>query len=186
MPTEYPDDPNDVTDVMVDPALIAAARARGEGRRAVADDTPAQEEKPPPPRQVDRRVVVIAVAAAVLVVAGIAVVGLSGTENSAPPEAMPTHSYIPGVITPPEELPVESSASTDPALASSALGLVPTTRRRAAGSRRARAGRCQDVDVGTRLRQLPQCRVLPRRPKGLGRPRRRQVRVDVRVRADVR
>ncbi|MGZ3146643.1 hypothetical protein ACVDFE_32555 [Lentzea chajnantorensis] len=120
MPTDYPDDP---TDVMLDPALIAAVRARGQGRRALAEETaPAPEEKPPP---VKRRLVVIAVAAAGLVVAGIAVVGLS--EPGAPTEAMPTHSYLPGAITPAEDLPVESSASTDPMSASSALGLVPTT-----------------------------------------------------------
>ncbi|KOV85169.1 hypothetical protein ADL03_13030 [Nocardia sp. NRRL S-836] len=77
-------------------------------------------------KPLDRRVAVIAAVAALLVVAGITVVSLSGSDESGQTETMPTHSYIPGVITPPEDLSEEPSASVDPTLASSALGLVPS------------------------------------------------------------
>jgi hypothetical protein len=105
---------------------MAAARARGRGRWAAAANASAPEEKPQP-KPIDRRIVLIAAVTALLVVAGITIASLSGPGGSGQNETMLTHSYIPGVITPPEDLPEEPSASTDPALASSALGLIPTT-----------------------------------------------------------
>lgn len=54
----------------------------------------------------------------------------SGSGDGNTDIAQPSHSYVPGLITPPEALPDESAAPTtgmNPTLASSALGLIPTT-----------------------------------------------------------
>ncbi|MGW4212037.1 hypothetical protein ACWEIJ_28860 [Lentzea sp. NPDC004789] len=131
MPTQYPDEPTE-RHLAPDPALMEAARARGRERWATAGDLPTPEEKPPG-RQFTPRVAVIVAVVALLVLAGVAIVTFSGGSGEGDTNvAQPTHSYVPGLITPPEELPDESSAapsnSMDPTLASSALGLItPTT-----------------------------------------------------------
>ncbi len=111
---------------------MEAARARSRERWASAGDLPVQEEKPPPSRLLKPRVAAIAAIAALLVLAGAAVVTFnSGSGDADPDTAQPTHSYIPGLITPPEALPEESSSvpssGMNPTLASSALGLIPPT-----------------------------------------------------------
>ncbi|GGU23393.1 hypothetical protein [Lentzea flava] len=130
MPTQFPDEPTE-RHLAPDPALMEAARARGRERWAVAGDRPAQEERPPG-RQFKPRIALIAAVVALLALAGVAIVTFSGGSDDATTDvAQPSHSYVPGLITPPEELPEESSAapsaSTNPTLASSALGLIPTT-----------------------------------------------------------
>ena len=108
---------------------MEAARARGRERWAAAGDLPVQEEKPPSPK-LKPRVAVIALIASALLLTGIAVVTFSGGGDTGDTDtAQPTHSYIPGLITPPEELPESTSASNgmNPTLASSALGLIPPT-----------------------------------------------------------
>lgn len=113
---------------------MEAARARGRERWAAAGDLPVQEEKPPSSTRVllKPRVAAIVAIAALLVLAGVAVVTFnSGSGDASPDVAQPSHSYIPGLITPPEALPDESSSapsnSMNPTLASSALGLIPPT-----------------------------------------------------------
>jgi hypothetical protein len=128
VPTQFPDEPTE-RHLAPDPALMEAARARGRERWASAGDLPVPEEKPPN-RPLNKRVAAIALIASVLLLAGIAVVAFSGGDDSGDTDvAQPTHSYIPGLITPPEELPESSSASNsaNPTLASSALGLIPPT-----------------------------------------------------------
>lgn len=127
MPTQFPDEPTE-RHLAPDPALMEAARARGRERWASAGDLPPEEEKPPG-RPLNRRVAVIAAVAALLVLAGIVVVTLnSGSGDGDTDVAAPSHSYVPGLITPPEALPDESSSnSMNPTLASSALGLIPPT-----------------------------------------------------------
>ncbi|MDT7788037.1 MAG: hypothetical protein QOF58_6456, partial [Pseudonocardiales bacterium] len=110
---------------------MEAARARGRERWTSAGDLPVPEEKPPG-RPLNKRVAAIALIASVLLLVGIAVVAFSGGDDSGDTDvAQPTHSYIPGLITPPEALPDESSSassnSMNPTLASSALGLIPPT-----------------------------------------------------------
>ncbi|MET9632552.1 hypothetical protein ABZX92_34365 [Lentzea sp. NPDC006480] len=128
MPSQFPDESTE-RHLAPDPALMEAARARGRERWASAGDLPVPEEKPPS-RPLNKRVAAIALIASVLLLAGIAVVAFSGGDDSGDTDvAQPTHSYIPGLITPPEELPESSSASNsaNPTLASSALGLIPPT-----------------------------------------------------------
>ncbi|MFS8099705.1 hypothetical protein LFM09_21505 [Lentzea alba] len=130
MPTQFPDEPTDRIRVP-DPELMAAARARGAERWASAGDAPAPEEKPPG-HPIRPRVAAIALVAALLALTGIAVLTFSGGSGENTTDvAQPSHSYIPGLITPPEPLPDESSAapsnSMNPTLASSALGLIPPT-----------------------------------------------------------
>jgi hypothetical protein len=130
VPTQYPDEPTE-RHLAPDPALMEAARARGRERWANAGDPPAPEEKPPG-RPLKPRIAVIAAVAAFLAVAGIVAVSLGGgsdDDNTSTDVAQPSHSYVPGLITPPEALPDESSSapshSMNPTLASSALGLIP-------------------------------------------------------------
>jgi hypothetical protein len=128
--TQFPDEPTE-RHLAPDPALMEAARARGRGRWAAAGDLPAPEEKPPG-HPLKPRIAAITAVAALLVLAGVAVVTFgSESDNGDTDIAQPSHSYVPGLITPPEELPGESSSapanSMDPTLASSALGLIPTT-----------------------------------------------------------
>ncbi|MET9226301.1 hypothetical protein [Lentzea sp. NPDC003310] len=126
MPTQFPDDPTE-RHLAPDPALMEAARARGAARWAAAGDRSQQEEKPPA-GPFKPRAAAIAATAALLVLGGIAIVTFNGgSGDGATDIAQPSHSYIPGLITPPEELPEESSQSRNPTLASSALGLMPTT-----------------------------------------------------------
>jgi hypothetical protein len=127
VPTQFPDEPTE-RHLAPDPALMEAARARGRERWAAAGDLPPQEEKPPA-RPLNRRVALIAAVAALLVLSGIAVVTFSGgSDNGGTDVAAPSHSYVPGLITPPEALPEESASnSMNPTLASSALGLIPST-----------------------------------------------------------
>ncbi|WP_245848351.1 hypothetical protein [Lentzea kentuckyensis] len=125
MPTQFPDEPTE-RHLAPDPALMEAARARGRERWAAAGDLPPQEEKPPN-RPLNRRVALIAAAAALLVLSGIVIVTFSGGSGDGGSDvAAPSHSYLPGLIIPPEELPGESNG-VNPTLASSALGLLPTT-----------------------------------------------------------
>ncbi|WP_439659657.1 hypothetical protein ACSHWB_46050 [Lentzea sp. HUAS TT2] len=128
MPTQFPDEPPTERHLAPDPALMEAARARGAARWASAGDQPQQEEKPPA-RPLTPRTAAIAAIAALLVLGGIAIVTFNGgSGNGTTDVANPSHSYIPGLITPPEELPAESTSNgMDPSMASSALGLVPTT-----------------------------------------------------------
>jgi hypothetical protein len=111
---------------------MEAARARGRERWAAAGDLPTPEEKPGRQFKLKPRVAVIAAAAALLVLAGIVAVTFSGGSGDGTTDvAQPSHSYVPGLITPPEALPDESSSapsnSMNPTLASSALGLIPPT-----------------------------------------------------------
>ena len=125
MPTQFPDEPTE-RHLRPDPALMEAARARGRERWAAAGDLPPQEEKPPASRPLNRRVALIAAVAALLVLSGIAVLTFNGgSDNGGSDVAGPSQSYVPGLITPPEELPGEST-SMNPTLASSALGLIPS------------------------------------------------------------
>ena len=128
MPTQFPDEPPTERHFAPDPALMQAARARGAARWAAAGDQRAPEEKPPggPLRL---RTTAIAAIAALLVLATVAVVTFDGGSGDGDTNvAQPSHSYVPGLITPPEELPEESgSNSQDPTPASSALGLMPTS-----------------------------------------------------------
>lgn len=110
---------------------MEAARARGRERWASAGDLPVQEEKPPS-RQLKPRVAAIALITALLALTGIAIVTFnSGGDSGDTDIAQPSHSYIPGLITPPEELSetpsLGQSGSMNPTLASSVLGLVPPT-----------------------------------------------------------
>ncbi|MGW6929506.1 hypothetical protein ACWGE0_05515 [Lentzea sp. NPDC054927] len=125
MPTQFPDEPTE-RHLAPDPALMEAARARGRERWASAGDVPVQEEQPPH-RPLNRRVAVIAAVTALLVLTGIAVLTFSsGSGDGGTDIAAPSHSYVPGLITPPEALPEESS-NVNSTLASSALGLIPAT-----------------------------------------------------------
>ena len=125
MPTEFSDEPTE-RHLAPDPALMEAARARGRERWAAAGDLPPQEEKPPS-NPLNRRIAVIAAVAALLALSGIVIVTLSGGSGGGVTDvASPSHSYVPGLITPPEELPEESNGMNS-TLASSALGLIPTT-----------------------------------------------------------
>ncbi|WP_112267479.1 hypothetical protein [Lentzea terrae] len=130
MQSEFPDGPTE-RHLAPDPALMEAARARGRERWAAAGDLPMPEEKPPSRQfKLKPRVAVIAAAAALLVLAGIVAVTSSGGSGDGNTDiAQPSHSYVPGLITPPEALPDESSSanSMNPTLASSALGLIPPT-----------------------------------------------------------
>lgn len=110
---------------------MEAARARGAARWASAGDLPVPEEKPPG-SPLKPRVAAIVAITALLVLAGVAVVTFNGGSGEGGTDvAHPSHSYVPGLITPPEELPEESSPapsnSLNPTLASSALGLMPST-----------------------------------------------------------
>lgn len=131
MPTQFPEDSPE-RHLAPDPALMEAARARGRERWTSAGDLPAPEEKPPG-RQITPRVAAVALVAALLVLAGVAIVTFGGgsDQRTTDQAGSASHSYIPGLITPPEALPDESSAppsaSTNPTLASSALGLIPPT-----------------------------------------------------------
>ncbi|MCX2949217.1 hypothetical protein [Lentzea sp. NEAU-D7] len=132
MPTQFPEEPTE-RHLAPDPALMEAARARGAARWASAGDVPEQEEKPPAGPFKPRTAAIVAITA-LLVLGGIALVTFDGDPGSGGTDiAQPSHSYIPGLITPPEELPEESTSanSLDPSLASSALGLMPTTTRNA-------------------------------------------------------
>jgi hypothetical protein len=129
--TQFPDEPTE-RHLAPDPALMEAARARGRERWAAAGDVPAPvPEVKPPSHPFKPRFAAIAAAAALLVLAGVAIVTFgSGSGDGDTDVAQPSHSYVPGVITPPEGLPDEPSEPTngmDPTLASSALGLIPTT-----------------------------------------------------------
>lgn len=125
MPTQFSDEPTE-RNLAPDPALMEAARARGRERWAAAGDLPPQEEKPAG-HPLNRRVALIAAVAALLVLSGIAVLTFGGDSGTGGTDvAAPSHSYVPGLITPPEELPQESN-SMNPTIASSALGLIPTT-----------------------------------------------------------
>jgi hypothetical protein len=129
--SQFPDEPTE-RNLVPDPALMEAARARGRERWASAGDVPAPEEKPPSRSlKLKPRIAAIAAAAALLVVAGIAIVTFnSGSGEGDTDVAQPSHSYVPGLITPPEALPDESASasnSMNPTLASSALGLIPPT-----------------------------------------------------------
>ena len=115
MPTQFPDEPPTERHVAPDPALMEAARARGAARWAAAGDRAARQEKPPAGGPLKPRAAAIAATVALLVLGGIAVAtfdgdpGVGGTDL-----AQPSHSYIPGLITPPEELPEESAPSLVP------------------------------------------------------------------------
>ncbi|GHH30333.1 hypothetical protein [Lentzea cavernae] len=128
MPTQFPDEPPTERHLAPDPALMEAARARGAARWAAAGEQPVREEKPPG-GPFKPRAAAIAAIAALMVLATIAVVTFDGGPGTGGTDvAQPSHSYVPGLITPPEELPEESaSTSQDPTLASSALGLMPTS-----------------------------------------------------------
>ncbi|WP_434445700.1 hypothetical protein [Lentzea sp. E54] len=131
MPTQFPDEPPTERHLAPDPALMEAARARGRARWAAAGDPPVPQEKPPG-HPFKPRIAAIAAAVALLVLAGVAILTFGGgPDGGGTDTAQPSHSYVPGLITPPEELPEESSPapsnSMNPTLASSALGLVPTT-----------------------------------------------------------
>ncbi|WP_112225916.1 hypothetical protein [Lentzea atacamensis] len=132
MPTHSPEEPTE-RHLAPDPALMEAARARGRERWAAAGDLPAPEEKPPG-RQLKlkpRIAVIVAVAAFLVLAAVVAVTSGGGSGDAGTDTAQPSHSYVPGLITPPEALPDESSSapsnSMNPTLASSALGLIPPT-----------------------------------------------------------
>lgn len=129
MPTQFPDEPTE-RHLAPDPALMEAARARGAARWAAAGEASRQEET----KQADPlkpRAAAIAAIAALLVLGVIAIATFDGTPGGGETDiAQPSHSYIPGLITPPEDLPEE--ASQNPTLASSALGLVPSTTQNAA------------------------------------------------------
>ncbi|SDM97076.1 hypothetical protein SAMN04488074_13067 [Lentzea albidocapillata subsp. violacea] len=127
MPTQFPDEPTE-RHLAPDQALMEAARARGAARWAAAGDLPEQQEKPPAGPFKPRTAAIVAIVA-LLVLGGIAIATFDGGSGSGGTDvANPSHSYIPGLITPPEELPAESTSanSLDPSLASSALGLMPT------------------------------------------------------------
>ncbi|MFI6095617.1 hypothetical protein ACIA8G_08700 [Lentzea sp. NPDC051213] len=132
MPTQFPDDSTErhlAPTSAPDPALMEAARARGRERWVTAGVLPEPQEQPPG-RRIKPRIAAIAALAALLVLAGAAVVMFGGSSDSKTEDiAQPSHSYVPGVITPPEALPEESGAtkSMNPTLASSALGLIPPT-----------------------------------------------------------
>jgi hypothetical protein len=125
--TQFPDEPTE-RHLAPDPALMEAARARGAARWASAGDLPEQEEKPPAGPLKPRTAAIVAITA-LLVLGGIALVTFDGGSGGGADVAQPSHSYIPGLITPPEELPSEATSvnGMDPSLASSALGLMPTT-----------------------------------------------------------
>ncbi len=121
MPTEFSDERPTERLFKPDPALMEAARARGRARWAAAGDAAAQEQKPPD-GPLKPRAAAIAAIAALLVLGGIAIATFNGGSADGDTDAaQPSHSYVPGVITPPEDLPEEPAA--DP----SAPGLVPTT-----------------------------------------------------------
>jgi hypothetical protein len=127
VPTQFPDEPPTERHLAPDPALMEAARARGAARWAAAGEQRAQQEKPPG-SPLTPRTAAIAAIGAVLVLATIAVVTFNGGSGDGRTDvAQPSHSYIPGLITPPEDLAEEPSNSLDPSLASSALGLMPTS-----------------------------------------------------------
>ncbi|SER18322.1 hypothetical protein SAMN05216188_108238 [Lentzea xinjiangensis] len=127
MPTQFPDERPTERHVAPDPALMEAARARGRARWAAAGRPPAQEEEPPS-HPVRLRTAAVAATAALLVLAGVAVVTFDGgSDDSGAGTAQPAHSYLPGLITPPEDLPEQNwPVAADPATASPAPGLVPT------------------------------------------------------------
>ena len=127
MSTQYPDEPTE-RHLEPDPVLMEAARARGRERWIAAGELPVPEVKPPG-HPFKPRFAAIAAAAALLVLAGVAVVTFgSGSGESDTDVAQPSQSYVPGLITPPEEVPDESpSTSMNSTLASSALGLIPPT-----------------------------------------------------------
>ncbi|MDX3661187.1 hypothetical protein PV646_28115 [Streptomyces sp. ID05-26A] len=131
MPTQFPDEPTE-RHLAPDPALMEAARARGAARWAAAGEAPRQEEtKHAGPLK--PRAAAIAAIAALLVLGVIAIATFDGSSGGGDTDiAQPSHSYIPGLITPPEDLPEEASASQNPTLASSALGLMPSTTQNAA------------------------------------------------------
>jgi hypothetical protein len=132
VPTQIPDEPTE-RHLRPDPALMEAARARGRARWATAGDLPAREEKPQR-RQIrlQPRLAAIVAAAALLVLAGVTI-ATSGDESGGDDQnaAQPSQSYVPGLITPPETLPDETTSvpsnGVDPTLASSMLGLIPPT-----------------------------------------------------------
>lgn len=132
MPTEFPDEPTE-RHLAPDPALMEAARARGRERWTTAGEPTAPPEQKPLGRQLRPRAAAIALIAALLALAGVAIVTVgSGSDDDSANYAQPTdHSYVPGLITPPEESPDESSGPSvtgmNPTLASSALGLIPPT-----------------------------------------------------------
>ncbi|MEU3644200.1 hypothetical protein AB0E59_12560 [Lentzea sp. NPDC034063] len=142
MPTQFPDEPPTERHLAPDPALMEAARARGAARWAAAGESQEQEQKPPS-GPLKPRAAAIAAIAALLVLGGIAIVTFNGgSGNGVTDVAQPSHSYIPGLITPPEELPAESTSNgMDPSLASSALGLMPTTTQNVAPPPAGDAGR---------------------------------------------
>lgn len=112
---------------------MEAARARGRERWVYAGELPVPEEQPPGrPLKLKPRIAAIALMAALLVLAGVAAMSFGGgsDDGGGTDIAQPSHSYVPGLITPPEALPDESAPPTtgmDPTLASSMLGLVPPT-----------------------------------------------------------
>ncbi|MGW6446320.1 hypothetical protein [Lentzea sp. NPDC055074] len=132
MPTQFPDDPTE-RHPGPDPALMEAARARGAARWAAAGELPKQVETKQAGPLKPRTAAIAAIAA--LLVLGVIAIGTfdGGSGTSGTDVAQPSHSYIPGLITPPEDLPEEpASTSQNPTLASSALGLMPSTTQNAA------------------------------------------------------
>ncbi|MGI5507100.1 hypothetical protein [Lentzea sp. CA-135723] len=129
MPTQFPDEPPTERHLAPDPQLMEAARARGAARWAAAGDRVEQEEQPKQIGPLKPRAAAIAAIVALLVLGGIAIITFNGgSGDGATDIANPSHSYIPGMITPPEDLPEDSASnSQNPTLASSALGLMPTT-----------------------------------------------------------
>ncbi|MFD5830417.1 hypothetical protein [Lentzea sp. NPDC060358] len=123
MPTEFSDDRPTERLFKPDPALMEAARARGRARWAAAGEAKAQEEKPPG-GPFKPRAGAIAAIVAMLVLGGIAIATFNGGSGAGDTDvAQPSQSYLPGLITPPADLP-EDPASTDP---SSATGPAPTS-----------------------------------------------------------
>ncbi|HEX7305874.1 hypothetical protein [Lentzea sp.] len=110
MPTEFSDDRPTERLFKPDPALMEAARARGRARWAAAGEAKAQERKPPD-NPLKPRAAAIAAMVAMLVLGGIAIATFNGGSGADGTDlAQPSHSYVPGLITPPEDLPVDSES----------------------------------------------------------------------------
>ncbi|MFD9698645.1 hypothetical protein [Lentzea sp. NPDC059081] len=118
MPTEFDDDRPTERLFAPDPALMEAARARGRARWAAAGEAKAQEQQQAE-NPLKPRAAAIAAFVALLVLGGIAIATFNGGSGGDSTDvAQPSHSYVPGLITPQEDLPEEPS-SENPATTSS-------------------------------------------------------------------
>ncbi|HUQ60783.1 hypothetical protein [Lentzea sp.] len=125
MPTEFSDDRPTERLFKPDPALMEAARARGRARWAAAGEAKAREETPPG-TPLKPRAASIAAIVALLVLGGIAIATFNGGSGAGDTDlAQPSHSYVPGLITPQEDLPVDTDPSAAPGLTSTQAVMPP-------------------------------------------------------------